>query len=276
MRNQCREGALFNLDNPLFIFQFLQWFMIPVSVLGVFWTWFGMRIEDLDVEEGTGESWLPQSICFNVESSLIIFGYWVACKALTLKRKKFRLYLYIMANLINNSPKQSRISLCLRWVYPPFGQWRECAIVHFSPHAQCSGVLSRSQWYLKHSPSRNYDLFTLNPYFLVGRAFNQLNEPFSEANVTMNFRPYHSVLGFCAQLTTSSSVVLSVSLICLIEIRLLNGLRRNRKLDMSSCSHSVADLDVVYSSLHVWGAEPTISALFHRDWVCQWSSDGCN
>ena len=46
---------------------------------------------------------------------------------------------------LNKFAMESRSSLCLMWVYPPFGQWRACATVKFSLHEHSDGIFTGSQ-----------------------------------------------------------------------------------------------------------------------------------
>ena len=72
----------------------------------------------------------------------------------------------------------SRLSVCRRWVYPPFAQCKACDITKRSPHAHEIRRFFGSHSYRSAKPSLNSDLVRAKPYFCRGSAFNQLEAPF--------------------------------------------------------------------------------------------------
>ena len=64
-----------------------------------------MEVEKFYSEKGSAESASPESICFDVNSSVIFSGGCFAVKAFAFQRLKFRLYFNIMADFVQECRK---------------------------------------------------------------------------------------------------------------------------------------------------------------------------
>ena len=76
----------------------------------------------------------------------------------------------------------SRIALCLIDGKHPCGQESECVTVTSWPQEQWDGSLAGVHPYRRHkfhNPSQNSCLLRLKPYYLNGRHYSQLDDPFS-------------------------------------------------------------------------------------------------
>ena len=60
-----------------------------------------MRVENLHIEESAIKAGAPQTVCLDVQSSVIISGGGITREDFSIERLKFWLYLYIVANVIH-------------------------------------------------------------------------------------------------------------------------------------------------------------------------------
>ena len=124
--------------------------MIILGVRYSFRARFSMGVENFYIEKGSAESASPDSICLDVGS--------ISTSWLTSSR---------------SVAKVSRISLCLRWVYPPLGQCREWVSVNGYPHGHVCGMFGSSHPYLRCYPSLNSDLLREKLCFFKGSTPSQ-------------------------------------------------------------------------------------------------------
>ena len=120
-KNQRTENALLNIYNSRLVFQFFDIFVVAIRVFNIFRAAFGKEVEDFYIEKHFCESAVPEAIGFNIQSCVIFSAGSFICKGLTLQRQKIRLDFNIKTNFLKQIG-ESRMSLCLKWVYPPLGQ----------------------------------------------------------------------------------------------------------------------------------------------------------
>ena len=79
------------------------------------------------------------------------------------------------------SAVRSRISLCWTIGNPPVGQFKAWSMVNDLPQAHVVGNRGGCHQYLKQRAPRKAPLCSEKPWFSIGSATNQLEEPFSFA-----------------------------------------------------------------------------------------------
>ena len=173
------EAAVLDFADTVFIFQFFVILVVFVCLL--------------DLSRATHASGLKIFTSKNVRSSrpqspfALMSGRASSSEQVVLLSKVSPCSSWSMG-LIWTSWRTSSIRLAkvslISWrtiVYPPVGQCKACANENFWEQGHFAGVFMGAQLYLKHNPSLNPPFVRLNPYLSRGRAFSQLEEPFSDA-----------------------------------------------------------------------------------------------
>ena len=65
-KDEWAEGNLFDIYDTLLVFTFLWSFVVFICFLNLFRTGVSGGVEDFDIEEGSAESWIEKSVCFDV------------------------------------------------------------------------------------------------------------------------------------------------------------------------------------------------------------------
>ena len=100
-KNQCIEAAVFGFADSLFVLISLDALVIFVCIFYSLRAILRMRVENLHIEESAIKAGAPQTVCLDVQSSVIISGGGITRENFSIERLKFWLYLYIVANVIH-------------------------------------------------------------------------------------------------------------------------------------------------------------------------------
>ena len=101
-KDQCIEAAtVFGFVDSLFVLISLDALMIFVCIFYDLREALRMKVENLHIEVNAIKVRSPQTVCLDVQSSVIISNCGITRKNFLIERLKFCLYLDIMANVIH-------------------------------------------------------------------------------------------------------------------------------------------------------------------------------
>ena len=108
-KNQCIEAAVFGFADSLFVLISLDALVIFVCNSYGLRAALCMRVENIHIEESAIKAGALQTVCLDVQSSVIISGGGITRENFSIERLKFWLYLYIVANVIHQVCKHISI-----------------------------------------------------------------------------------------------------------------------------------------------------------------------
>ena len=107
MKSQCVETSMFGFADLLFVLISLDVFVIFVCIFYGLRAAHFERFENLYLEESAIKAGAPQTVCLDVQSTVIINSGGITLENFPIERRKFWLYLDIGANVIHQVCKQS-------------------------------------------------------------------------------------------------------------------------------------------------------------------------
>ena len=100
-KNQCVETAVFGFADSLFVIISPDALVIFEGIFYGLRAALHVRVENLHIEESAIKAGAPQSVFFDVQSSVIISSGGITRENFSIERLKFWLYLDIVANVIH-------------------------------------------------------------------------------------------------------------------------------------------------------------------------------